>query len=125
MRAEVALLLDPLNATDALEDWDADGLTNYEEYTNATQLINPDTDGDGLKDGIEVYTYHTNPRLADTDGDTYADGAEGAAGTDPLDPLSYPQTIHTFPIRWCVLTVLLIPLWLRREKLDEVAIPTY
>jgi hypothetical protein len=104
---------------------DADGLTNYEEYTNATRLTNPDTDGDGLTDGLEVYAYHTNPLLWDTDGDTYSDGAEVAAGTDPRDPLSYPQGIPAFSIGWCLLSLLLLPIGLKRKKQGEIIIPVY
>ena len=32
----------------------------------------------------------TDPNDADSDDDTYSDGAEVDAGTDPNDPLSYP-----------------------------------
>jgi hypothetical protein len=49
-----------------------------------------DTDSDALLDGPEVMVYLTDPVLADTDGDTFSDGAEVAAGTDPLDPNSFP-----------------------------------
>lgn len=40
--------------SDASEDADNDGLTNLEEYINHTDPHNADTDGDGIKDGIEV-----------------------------------------------------------------------
>ena len=46
-----------------------------------------DTDGDGLKDGEEVSTYHTNPVSADSDADELSDGAEVKTyGTNPLAP---------------------------------------
>ncbi|MGB9853914.1 MAG: hypothetical protein ACPLRY_03790 [Candidatus Bathyarchaeales archaeon] len=40
---------------------------------------NPDTDGDGLSDGVEVKVFKTDPRRADTDGDGVSDGLEAAA----------------------------------------------
>lgn len=52
--------LDKNNANDAKLDNDLDGLTNLEEYK-----------------------YGTNPRNADTDGDTYKDGAEVEKGYNP------------------------------------------
>ncbi len=42
-------------------------------------------DSDGLATLDEVVFYATNPLIADTDGDGVEDGAEIAAGTDPLD----------------------------------------
>ncbi len=69
---------------------DADGLTNLQEQTRGTNPTLADTDGDGLTDGAEVNTHGTNPLLADTDGDNYSDSAEITAGTNPLNPASYP-----------------------------------
>ncbi len=46
--------LDPLDASDANEDADGDGLTNLEEYDLGTKPNNPDSDGDGINDGDEV-----------------------------------------------------------------------
>jgi outer membrane protein OmpA-like peptidoglycan-associated protein len=57
-------------------DNDKDGLTKREELELGTDPDNPDTDGDGLKDGEEVKKYNTDPKLADTDGDGLKDGEE-------------------------------------------------
>lgn len=49
-----------------------------------------DSDGDGLSDDDEVNVYGTDPFNPDTDGDTWSDGEEVQAGSDPLDPTSFP-----------------------------------
>ena len=51
---------------------------------NATSPLSPskDTDEDGLTDSEEA-VYQTNVNVKDTDGDSYYDGAEVAAGFDP------------------------------------------
>jgi hypothetical protein len=85
------------------EDPDADGLTTVREWDLGTDPYDPDTNGDGIPDGIEVASGQsatnsdldgdgllnaeeralgTDPFRADTDGDTYADGAD----CFPLDP---------------------------------------
>jgi uncharacterized repeat protein (TIGR01451 family) len=59
------------------DDFDGDGLTNYEE--TAIYLTNPllaDTDGDGLSDELEVNVYPTDPLQNDTDSDGLSDGVE-------------------------------------------------
>lgn len=43
-----------------------------------------DSDGDGLSDASETYTYGTDPNNPDTDGDGRSDGMEVLAETDPL-----------------------------------------
>lgn len=71
-------------------DRDRDGLSDAEEAARGTNPDHPDTDGDGLKDGAEVFQYGTKPLVVDTDGDGYGDGTEIQAGTNPLDPASVP-----------------------------------
>src|SRR6266496_1743195 len=47
----------------------------------------PDTDGDGLGDGMEVYTYFTSPTSTDTDQDGLSDGYEvGTLHTNASSP---------------------------------------
>jgi hypothetical protein len=55
-------------------DDDGDSLSNLKEATLGTDPNNPDTDGDGLSDGLEVNQYGTNPNNQDSDGDTLKDG---------------------------------------------------
>jgi transglutaminase-like putative cysteine protease len=91
-------------------DYDEDGLTNDQEWKYGTDINNPDTDSDGLKDGEEVETYKTNPKALDTDADGLKDGEEIKTGTDPLkvdtdgdgiidgkDP--YPLSLYTLIVR--------------------------
>ncbi|MGR3311070.1 MAG: hypothetical protein ACUZ77_09860 [Candidatus Brocadiales bacterium] len=55
-------------------DVDKDGLTNQEEMEWGTNPNNPDTDGDGIMDGIEVHDLGTNPLDSDSDSDGVNDG---------------------------------------------------
>ncbi|HUQ08752.1 MAG TPA: hypothetical protein VM146_00455 [Steroidobacteraceae bacterium] len=64
------------NVGDAALDPDTDGLNNVAEYANHTDPQVADTDGDGLGDFAEAITYLTNPTRADTDGDGLSDAAE-------------------------------------------------
>ncbi|MCH8049219.1 hypothetical protein IH979_00735 [Patescibacteria group bacterium] len=65
-------------------DMDKDGLILGEEFEAGTSDDNPDSDGDGLSDGDEVYVYETDPLNPDTDGDGFPDGVEVEGGYDPL-----------------------------------------
>ncbi|MEM1566186.1 MAG: hypothetical protein QW510_03745, partial [Candidatus Bathyarchaeia archaeon] len=71
--------LNPCNPTDVHKDYDNDGLTNLEEISLGTLMLNPDSDGDGLSDGVEIKVFLTNPMKRDTDGDGVSDGLEAAA----------------------------------------------
>jgi hypothetical protein len=42
-------------------DIDGDALANVDELKCGADLLKPDTDGDGLRDGSEVITYKTDP----------------------------------------------------------------
>ena len=53
--------------------------------TYSTSPLKPDTDGDGLDDGVEVSAARTNPIKADTDGDGLPDECEASYGGH-LDP---------------------------------------
>jgi hypothetical protein len=78
-----ATLLDKINKV-AEVDQDLDGLTNEVEKKYSTDPDNPDSDGDGLLDKDELFTYRTNPLNSDTDGDAFLDGYEVDRLTDPL-----------------------------------------
>lgn len=58
-----------------------------------------DRDGDGLFDDDEEFVYGTNPDNPDTDGDGDDDGLEVFNGTDPLDggPVEPPQPLCIDP----------------------------
>ncbi len=57
-------------------DEDGDGLTNGEEKDIGTNPLDPDSDDDGLDDGLEHKVIHTDPLKSDTDGDGVTDGIE-------------------------------------------------
>ncbi len=66
-------------------DWDGDGYPNANAVPWDAFPRDPkewkDTDGDGIGDNADT----------DKDGDGYSDEEERKAGTDPLDPLSFPD----------------------------------
>jgi len=68
-------------------DRDNDGITRCEENIIGTDPRNPDTDGDGIFDGDEVYIYKTDPLKADSDDDGINDYDEiFIYKTNPLNP---------------------------------------
>ncbi len=74
---------------DSDSDFDEDGLILSLEIARGTDLLNPDTDGDGLLDGVETGTGEflnsgntgTDPLAVDSDEDGLGDGVESNSGT--------------------------------------------
>jgi hypothetical protein len=78
-------------------DWEsAKGLSLTDNgFTNAKEGQYGDFDADGLNNLLE-YQLGTNPKVADTDGDTLSDGAEvNYYRTNPLVSQAIPTTVHT------------------------------
>ncbi len=67
-------------------DSDGDDLPDDEEAALGTDPNNPDTDGDGLTDGLEAHGLCTEPTLPDSDSDGMSDGFEVQYGLLPCDP---------------------------------------
>jgi hypothetical protein len=70
----------------AAGDLDDDNLIDSREFDEGTDPADPDSDDDGLVDGLEVNNLGTDPLVADSDGGGATDGEELVNGTDPLDP---------------------------------------
>jgi len=101
-------LPDPTDLDNDKKDTDCDGLNDAEEFGNTypggmrTDPANPDTDGDGVLDGVEAgkassvdtmcgylgdqdLNTRTNPTNPDSDGDGLSDGLEDKNGTGRVD----------------------------------------
>ena len=57
-------------------DNDSDGANIAVENDFTSDPDNSDTDGDGIRDGLEIFRLHTMPTKRDTDGDGLIDGIE-------------------------------------------------
>jgi hypothetical protein len=74
-------------------DTDGDGYNDWQELNSGYSPLNPaklkleesDYDGDGLSERMEL-NFHTDLANPDTDGDGYKDGQEVVNGYDPLNP---------------------------------------
>ena len=85
-------------------DTDTDGIPDRFETGTGTYVspedtgtspTNPDSDGDGLTDGQEVYTHHSNPNIKDTDADGFDDGFEVSTGFSPTSAASTPDALSS------------------------------
>ncbi len=79
-------------------DSDADGIYDFAETFFGTGVFTPDTDGDGLLDGAEVFTYGSSPLLLDTDGDGFTDPFEVEVGADPGSAMPSAPVIDSVEI---------------------------
>jgi parallel beta-helix repeat protein len=73
------------------QDDDNDNLWDAVETGLGTDPFNPDSDGDGLIDGLEVNEIGSDPLLVDTDGDGFTDKEEYDAGTSAVNPENHPE----------------------------------
>jgi len=90
---------------DGTQDTDSDGMTDLQEFYAGTDPTNPDSDEDGLLDGVETNTGEfidpnntgTDPLNPDTDGDGLLDGVETNTGTwvDETDTGTSPVSKDT------------------------------
>jgi len=72
--------LNPLDPTDADDDYDGDGLTNLEEYLVRDGLV-------GNPPPSAIWDYYSDPFNPDSDGDGMPDGWEVHFGLHPMDPV--------------------------------------
>jgi hypothetical protein len=94
--------MDPKRAEDASQDYDADGLTNYEELVNLSRYVT------------------MNITNKDTDGDGYSDRAEMKAGTSPVDPKDHPGGGFLKVLLLLVILIALVLLvYFNREKISK------
>ncbi|MFT7507297.1 MAG: hypothetical protein ACI92I_000440 [Acidimicrobiales bacterium] len=61
------------------------------------EKITKDSDKDGITDYDEVEIYGTDPLVADSDGDGFADGAEILSGFNPKDPVAEAVVVFESP----------------------------
>ncbi len=64
----------------------SDGKASSSAATITIKVGTIDTDKDGLSDTDEINVYKTDPQNPDTDGDGFSDGIEVAQGFSPTDP---------------------------------------
>ncbi len=81
---EVLNGLDPLDSSDALADFDSDGLHNRNEIELGTDINNADTDSDGVIDSADAFPLNALYSV-DSDNDSLPDNWEIQFGLDPFD----------------------------------------
>lgn len=87
MAALAASMLVAYSAANRPVDSDGDGIYDFAETRFGSNPFNPDTDGDTLLDGAEVFTWGSNPLIVDSDGDGFNDQTEvNIMGSNPADP---------------------------------------
>ncbi|NWF69257.1 MAG: protein kinase [Chloroflexi bacterium] len=84
-------------ATLDASDTDGDGLNAAREAEFGTDPLNPDTDGDGLSDGVEVIQFDTDPLNPDSDSDGVPDDADQPVVA--LDLSQHDQAVREYYTR--------------------------
>lgn len=80
-------------------DRDGDGIYDFAEPRFGTDRNVADSDGDGLNDGLEIFTYGSNPLSLDSDNDGFRDDFEvNTLGSNPADPRPSPPTVTTIEV---------------------------
>jgi hypothetical protein len=85
--------LNPVKASDAVEDPDKDGLTHLEEFICSTDPWVRDTDGDDLNDGREVNVTFTDP-LDPNDPGVPEEGTNSSAGVNKISTVTRNQVFE-------------------------------
>ncbi|MCP4711926.1 MAG: hypothetical protein GY869_25175, partial [Planctomycetes bacterium] len=87
---------------DEFIDSDDDGLPDYWEedwFGHYNQTGTSNWDNDGLNE-LEEFIYGASPKSPDTDEDGVTDGVEVAQGTDPVDAADYPTMPDYYVAPW-------------------------
>jgi hypothetical protein len=82
---------DKNETVEVYQNWTVD--SSRDSPANPTRPFVPDSDFDGLPDGLEVFNIGTNPVYNDTDNDSLSDGLEVRIGTDPLNDTSWSDFV--------------------------------
>lgn len=86
-------------------------VTGYQSNFFRFTLDNPDSDGDGLNDWAEIQQ-GTDINNIDSDGDGISDGSEFLAGSDPQTPQSQPASVaDDFYLEWVYLKNIASETW--------------
>lgn len=95
MALAVAKYLRSVGAANRPKDIDKDGIYDFAEKRFGCDPKKADTDGDGLKDGDEVFRYKSNPNKIDSDNDGLSDYEEiRILHSDPNDAKPSPPNIN-------------------------------
>ena len=77
-------------------DSDSDGIYDFAETQFGANAALPDTDGDGITDGQEVFVYGSSPISLDSDEDGLSDSLEvNTLGSNPADPRPGAPTMQS------------------------------